>query len=132
MPNGQVDPARLEGEALRRWYLRTPDEVQKERQAADGARYGSLYAPPPDDLAELRRQQAEFEQKRREISEENSWMAVPVLAPAAAALGLEAGAAIAARLVPPAVTRGPLVLTERMPHLRVGREVREVGSLSRG
>ncbi len=91
MPNGQVDPACLEGEALRRRYLRTPDEVQKERQAADGARYGSLYAPPPDDLAELRRRQAEFEQKRREISEENSWMAVPVLAPAAAALGLEAG-----------------------------------------
>lgn len=120
MPNGQVDPARLEGEALRRWYLRTPDEVREERWATGGVRYGNLYAPPRDDLAELRRQQAEFEQKRREISKENNWMAVPALAPAAAVLGLEAGAAIAARLVPQAVTRGPLVLTERMPHLRVG------------
>jgi hypothetical protein len=120
MPDGQVDPARLKGDALRRWYLRTSEEVQKERQAADSVRYGSLYAPPPDDLAELRHQQAEFEQKRREISKENSWMAVPALAPAAAVLGLEAAAAIAARLVPQAVPRGPLVLTERMPHLRVG------------
>jgi hypothetical protein len=48
-------------------------------------------------------------------------MAVPALAPAAAVLGLEAGAAIAARLVPQAVTRGPLMLTERMPYLRVGQ-----------
>ena len=47
-------------------------------------------------------------------------MAVPVLAPAAAVLGLEAGAAIAARLAAPVAARGPLVLTERMPYLRVG------------
>lgn len=116
MPNRQVDPARLEGEALQRWYMRTSDEVQNERQAADGVRYGSLYAPPPDDLSK----QAEFERERRAISRENNWMAVPALAPAAAVLGLEAGAAVAARLVPRAIIRGPLVLTERMPHLRVG------------
>lgn len=47
-------------------------------------------------------------------------MAVPVLAPAAAVLGIEAAAAVAARLAAPLVTRGPLVLTERMPYVRVG------------
>jgi hypothetical protein len=158
MPNGLIDPARLEGEELRRWYSRTPEEIERERQAKyardhdeffyrasprqsvragtaatrtqpsttpasppnAGTRYGSLYAPPPDDLAELRRQQAEFERTRRAISKENSWMAVPALAPAAAVIGLEAGAAIAARLAPQAVSRAPLVLTERMPYLRVG------------
>lgn len=160
MPNGQIDPARLEGEELRRWYLRPPGEIEREQQAdyarrhdeffygsqpkqpakaqisstsgsapasrpatpgpTAGTRYGNLYAAPPDDLAELRRQQAEFERTRRAISRENSWMAVPVLAPAAAVLGLEAGAAIAARLAPQVVARGPLVLTERMPYLRVG------------
>lgn len=120
MPNGQVDPAGLEGEALRRWYLRTPDEVREERQAAEGVRYGSLYAPVPDDLATLRRQQAEFEQKRQEISKQNSWMAVPALAPAAAIVGLEAAAAMAARIAPSMIARGPLVLTERMPALRGG------------
>lgn len=152
MPNGQIDPARLEGEELRRWYSRTPEEIERERQAkyvrdhdeffygasskqspatgarqagqptvaGAGVRYGSLYASPPDDLAELRRQQAEFERTRRGISKENNWMAVPALAPVAAVLGLEAGAAIAGRLAPQAVSRAPLVLTERMPYLRVG------------
>lgn len=33
MPERQIDPARLEGEALRRWYLRSPDEIEQERQA---------------------------------------------------------------------------------------------------
>jgi hypothetical protein len=38
MASGQIDPARLEGEALRRWYLRSPDEIDAERrQAADRA-----------------------------------------------------------------------------------------------
>ncbi len=44
-----------------------------------GTRYGALYAPPPDDLAELRRQQAEFAQARHEVADQNSWMAVPAL-----------------------------------------------------
>jgi hypothetical protein len=47
-------------------------------------------------------------------------MLAPVLAPAAAVVGLEAGAAIAAGLAPRAIARGPLVLTKRDPHLRVG------------
>ena len=31
MAYGQIDPARLQGEALRRWYLRSPAEVEEER-----------------------------------------------------------------------------------------------------
>jgi hypothetical protein len=158
MPDGQIDPTHLEGEELRRWYLRRSQQIDLEREAAatkrrvdfyaspqvkgpmeaqgrpsaplalrqvtpeesGGAHYGNLYAPPTDDLSVLRRQQAEFERARREISNENSWMSLPVLAPAAAVLGLEATAAIAARLASPIVARGPLVLTERMPYLRVG------------
>lgn len=33
MPNRPVDPMTLTGEALRRWYLRTPEQMGKERQA---------------------------------------------------------------------------------------------------
>jgi len=91
---------------------------QRSREA--GSRYGSLYAPPPGDLAELRRQQAEFARTTRDISKQNSWMAIPALAPAAVVLGLEGAGAIAARFAAPQLQRGPLVLTERMPHLRGG------------
>lgn len=69
---------------------------------------------------ELRRQQAQFAQTRRELDVQNSWMAIPALAPAAAVMGLEGAAAIAARLAPAAVAQTPLLLTQRMPHLRVG------------
>lgn len=156
MPDGQIDPSRLEGEELQRWFRRTPEEIERGRQAAyakrhreffygpgsnertaetegvranstwtaispaDGRRYGALYAPPPDDLAELRRQQAEERRRRGALAKENSWMAVPALAPAAAIFGLEAGAAIAARLAPEAIQGGPLLLSKRMPYLRVG------------
>jgi hypothetical protein len=118
MPVRQIDPARLEGEELRRWYQRTPDEIEQERQAVYDQRYNAFYgerptpvgsgqarvagavapraevsparyndpgAHPPSDLAELRRQQAEFEKTRRGISRENSWMAGVALAPAVAA-----------------------------------------------
>ncbi len=156
MPNGQIDPARLEGEDLRRWYLRTPEETEQEKQLAAakryqdyfygpqfrsasdaqsravaapgretksqpsaGSGYGKLPAAPPADR-ELRWQEAEFDRTRREIADKNSWMAIPALGPVAAALGLEAGAAIAAGLASEVVRRGPLVLTERLPYLRVG------------
>lgn len=34
LADAQTDPARLSGDALRRWYLRTPQEIESERQAA--------------------------------------------------------------------------------------------------
>lgn len=79
-----------------------------------------MYRPSVDDVAELRRQQAEFRKTKLAISRENAWMAVPALAPAAAVLGLEAGAMIAARLAPAVVQRAPLQFVKRDPHLRVG------------
>lgn len=81
---------------------------------------GRMYQPSADDVAELRRQQAEFKKTERAISRENAWMAVPALAPAAAVLGLEAAGAIVTRLAPAAVKRAPLQFLERDPYLRVG------------
>lgn len=54
MADGQMDPARLSGEALRRWYLRTPDEIERERQAAASRRHADFFGglrwrdPDPD------------------------------------------------------------------------------------
>lgn len=45
MAFGQIDPARLQGKALRRWYLRSPAEIEEERgQKAAGA-YDAFFAP---------------------------------------------------------------------------------------
>lgn len=43
MTYGQVDPARLEGEALRRWYSRSPAEIRDERTAAVVRRYDEFF-----------------------------------------------------------------------------------------
>ena len=45
MPPTPVDPARLTGEALNRWYRRTPDEIEAERQAAEEARHKAFFGP---------------------------------------------------------------------------------------
>jgi hypothetical protein len=55
--------------------------AQSEAQA--GMHYGALYAPPPDDVAELRRQQAAFARTTQDLDRRNSWMAIPALAPLA-------------------------------------------------
>lgn len=59
MPRMIVDPARLEGDELRRWYLRSPAEIQEERQADAAQQYEDFFrhtsansplaatAPPP-------------------------------------------------------------------------------------
>lgn len=43
MAERQLDPARLEGEQLRRWYLRSPDEVERERQAVIEQRSANFF-----------------------------------------------------------------------------------------
>jgi hypothetical protein len=168
-------PGSLEGDALSRWYLRSPSDIERERQATAAGRYqdffygtsgsdpdpgfgigaptidrdvdpefaaplqppaplirlsgagvaqqqprslqgtwyGSLYAPPPDDVAELRRQQAEFARTTREIDKQNSWLAIPALAPAAAVFGLEGTAAIAGRALGDEAIQGPLNFVDR-------------------
>ncbi|MCW2987589.1 MAG: hypothetical protein JWM24_527 [Solirubrobacterales bacterium] len=43
MPPGPIDPARLQGDDLTRWYLRTPAELEQERQAAEAKRYDEFF-----------------------------------------------------------------------------------------
>lgn len=46
MPRDPFDPARLKGEALNRWYRRTPDEIEAERLAAAEERYTEFFGSP--------------------------------------------------------------------------------------
>jgi hypothetical protein len=39
-----VDPMSLQGDALRRWYLRSPDDIEQERQAAQDKKYEAFVA----------------------------------------------------------------------------------------
>jgi len=43
MAYGQIDPARLEGDALTQWYLRSPDDIEQERQEAAAQRYRDFF-----------------------------------------------------------------------------------------
>lgn len=78
-----------------------------------GSRYGNLYAPPPRDLAGLRRQQAEHARITREISNQNSWLAIPALAPAAVVLGLGATSALGTGALGSEAATAPLSFLER-------------------
>jgi hypothetical protein len=81
-----------------------------------------MYVPPADEVAKLRREQAEFKKTEREISKQNQWMAIPALAPAAVVFALEAGAAFAASRAPQ-VSRAVLNFTKRDRYLRSGENV---------
>jgi hypothetical protein len=43
MAFGQIDPARLNGDALRRWYMRSPADIEQERQQAAAQRYEDFF-----------------------------------------------------------------------------------------
>lgn len=43
MAYSPVDPMSLQGETLRRWYLRSPDEVERERQTAQAQKYEAFF-----------------------------------------------------------------------------------------
>lgn len=43
MAFGQIDPSRLNGDALRRWYLRSPADIEHERQEAAAQRYRDFF-----------------------------------------------------------------------------------------
>lgn len=45
MAFNQLNPALLQGEDLRRWYQRSPQEIEEERQAAAAARYQAFFHP---------------------------------------------------------------------------------------
>lgn len=46
MAYGQVDPARLQGEALTRWYLRSPAEIEQERREASERAHDEFFGFP--------------------------------------------------------------------------------------
>lgn len=54
MAYSQLDPARLQGAALTRWYLRSPADIERERQEAADQKYKDFFAPkqPPPLAAE--------------------------------------------------------------------------------
>jgi len=43
MADRRIDPARLQGEALRKWYLRSPAELEQDRQAAYAQRHDDFF-----------------------------------------------------------------------------------------
>lgn len=45
MAFNQLNPALLQGEDLRRWYQRSPQEIETERQTAAEARYQAFFRP---------------------------------------------------------------------------------------
>ena len=106
-PQADVRPATQAGRAL------GVGGAQPQHQGSQGASYGGMYAPPPGDLAELRQQQAQFARTTREIGEQNSWLAIPALAPVAAVFGLEGAAAIASRAIGAEAIQGPLNFVNR-------------------
>jgi hypothetical protein len=79
-----------------------------------------MYRPSDDDIAELRRQQAAFGKVEHDLARQNSWMAIPALAPVAAIFGLEAASALAAEAAPAAAEQAPLDFVESDPYVRVG------------
>lgn len=47
MAYGQIDPARLDGDALTRWYLRSPADIEQERQASAAQAYDNFFSINP-------------------------------------------------------------------------------------
>jgi len=43
MADDPIDPATLQGDALTRWYLRSPDDIERERQSAAAQRYDAFF-----------------------------------------------------------------------------------------
>lgn len=107
MTFNQVNPALLEGEELRRWYQRSPQEIEDERQAAAQARYQAFFYPQQLAASQLlgQSQEATIQQGRAGGSGQPRWAAMGTgaqdtarttelsLAPPAAIAGLGAGAA---------------------------------------
>ena len=104
----------------RRSGARVAPKPAPTQRAAVAPLADRMYRGSDADIAELRRQQAEFKKTERAISRENARMAIPALAPVAAVMGLESAAYIAGRLAPAVAQRAPLVLERADPYLRVG------------
>jgi hypothetical protein len=85
-------------------------------------RYGALQANLPSDqeLADLRRQQAQFGNTTRQIDIQNSWFAAPVLAAPLAVMALEGLGVLTAGAAGAEGKQAAKHFIEREPHLRVG------------
>jgi hypothetical protein len=49
MPETWIDPGSLEGDALTQWYLRSPADIERERQEAAARRYQNFFEGPGND-----------------------------------------------------------------------------------
>jgi hypothetical protein len=87
-------------------------DIRSIRRATQGS-------SPNEDLSELRRQQAQFHRTLVELDKQNSWMAVPALAPAGIFLAAEGLEPLLARAATQ-ILEHPLDLPERDPYRRVG------------
>lgn len=75
MPRRPENPAQLEGEALRRWYLRTPSEIEAERMVAERLRHQSYFGGASAESALAPRTEP-FNFDRTAASEDDAlWMA---------------------------------------------------------
>ena len=50
MPRLIVDPTRLEGDELRRWYQRSPARIEEERQADAAEQHDNFFRHTPAEL----------------------------------------------------------------------------------
>jgi hypothetical protein len=48
MAFSQIDPARLHGDALTQWYLRSPADVEEEKRQAASRAYDAFFSKPED------------------------------------------------------------------------------------
>jgi len=48
MAFGQIDPARLDGDALRQWYLRSPADIEEERRQAASRAHDAFFSQADD------------------------------------------------------------------------------------
>ncbi|MDP3658601.1 hypothetical protein [Phenylobacterium sp.] len=117
-PRSVADP--LKGPYAKMAGAQSAYNARQEEYAERHRHDDGMYRPSADSVEELRRQQAAFKKTEHAISRDNAWMAVPALAPAAAILGLETAAMIAARMAPAILPRGPHQFAQRDPYLSVG------------
>jgi hypothetical protein len=48
VPDGSIDVGNLEGDALTRWYLMSPAEIEQEREDAAAKRYQDFFSRPSE------------------------------------------------------------------------------------
>jgi hypothetical protein len=48
MAFGQIDPARLDGDALTKWYLRSPADIEEEKRQAASRAYDAFFSQLED------------------------------------------------------------------------------------